>query len=218
MMKKAVRGFVLTVVGFMMLPSVASADDMEVTLIGGQEEEAVPVSLDDIQLNKEATIDGYAIILPTEFQMADQLGYYQAGANGIYYSYDYHYGYYQSGQEAEYALLRMDITNLATISRDFLADCEVKAVYDDTYEYAGWTYQCNYDNATDDSANRYGEDNGIQNVRWAIDSEDNFPIEPMYQGHYIFGCTLPNSIVNSKSPLRMEIKIGGNDITYHIRK
>lgn len=209
----------MTVVGFMMLPSVASADDMEVTLIGGQEEEAVPVSLDDIQLNKEATIDGYAIILPTEFQMADSLGYYQAGKHSIDSSYpQIDCGYYNSGQEAEYALLRMDITNLATISRDFLADCEVKAVYDDTYEYAGWTYQCNYDNETLSKDNKFGEDNGIQNVRWAIDSEDNFPIEPMYQGHYIFGCTLPNSIVNSKSPLRMEIKIGGNDITYHIRK
>ena len=219
MIKKRILGLAF---GMLCLPMVATsaayAEGMEVTIIGGpEEEETTPVTLDDIQLNKEVTIDGYATLLPTEFEFADKLGYYRAGLNYIANSDDY----YQSGQEADFALVRMDVTNLSTVSRDFLKDCEIKVVYDDVYEYGGWFYQSNYDNEMSDNsdlAEAYGEDLGKQNERWAIGAEDNFKIDPMYKGHYIFGCTLPNSVVQSKDPLRMEIKLGGNDITYNIRK
>ena len=52
----------------------------------------------------------------------------------------------------------------------------------------------------------------------AINSEKNFVIEPMYPKRYAFGCTLPNAVVSSKKPLRMEITIDGNEITYNIRR
>lgn len=45
-----------------------------------------------------------------------------------------------------------------------------------------------------------------------------FAAGPMYTGHYAFGCTLPNAVVNSKKPLRMVITIDGNELTYNIRK
>ena len=40
----------------------------------------------------------------------------------------------------------------------------------------------------------------------------------MYTGIFVFGCTLPNSVVESKAPLRIEINLGGNELTYNIRK
>ena len=62
------------------------------------------------------------------------------------------------------------------------------------------------------------EDCGKQNKNWVIDPADNFEIDPMYSGHYVFGCTLPNAVVNSEKPLRMVITIDGNELTYNIRK
>ena len=192
--------------------SVAMAE-MGVQIIGGPETESEPVSLDDLKLNVEATIDGYGIIEATEFAFKDVLGYYRSGKNSVYNSDDF----YRSGNEAEYAILKVDITNLARTSKDFLTHCEVRAVFDDVYEYAGWYYQYNYNNKTSKS-NSSGEDSDKQNVRWVINAADPFSVGPMYQGHYAFGCTLPNAVVNSKQPLRLVITIDGNEITYNIRK
>ena len=47
-----------------------------------------------------------------------------------------------------------------------------------------------------------------------LKSKDGFIVD----GHYAFGCTLPNSVVKSKKPLSMVININGNEITYNIRK
>ena len=51
-----------------------------------------------------------------------------------------------------------------------------------------------------------------------IDRNDQFPVGPMYTGHYFFGCTLPNAIVNGKAPLRMIISLDGLELTFNIRK
>ena len=202
----------LLVLSMLLGCSVAMA--MEVQVIGGPDTETEPVSLDDIQLNAEADIEGYGTLFPTEFAFADWLGYYKAGKTEV----DWYNFQYQSGQDAEYAILRMDITNTSTKPRDFLTNCEVKMVYDDLYEYAGWFYQVNYNNATYNDNGRFGVDSKQQNYRWAINAADNFAIDPMYQGHYIFGCTVPNAVVNGKKPLRLVITIDGNEITYNVRK
>lgn len=198
-----------------MLLGCSAMAEMGVQVIGGPDTETEPVSLDDVKLNVEAEIDGYGIFLPNEFAFADWLGFYRKGYNEP--SWNNNNWRYRSGNDAEYAILRVDITNTATDQRDFLANCEVKAVYDDVYEYAGWYYQVNYDNKTYYDSD-YGEDNRKQNVRWAINAADNFAIGPMYTGHYIFGCTLPNAVVNAKKPLKLIITIDGNEITYNIRK
>ena len=114
----------------------------------------------------------------------------------------------------------MDILNTTTKSMNYLADCTVTVIFDDTYEFAGWCYQQNYNNATYKDIYRGGveEDKGKQNVNWVIDEADNFVIDPMYKGHYVFGCTIPNASVESKAPLKMIITIDGNEITYNIRK
>lgn len=197
-----------------MLLGCSAMAEMGVQVIGGPDTETEPVSLDDVKLNVEAEIDGYGIFLANSFEYANYLLAYKAGkgdrSDEVI---------YDSGNEAEFAMLKVDITNTTTTPRDFLANCEVKVVFDDVYEYGGWTYQQNYDNYTWTIYNdTYKAWSNKQNVLYAINAADNFAIKPMYQGHYIFGCTLPNAVVNSKKPLRMVITIDGNEITYNIRK
>lgn len=198
-------------------PAFAEGDGMGVQLISGPEEEepAEPVSLDDMQIDAEAEVPGCGIVCLTSFEFADMLGVYPwDAAAGI--------GKYEkAGEEAEFAILRLDITNTTTSEKDFLADCEVRVFFDEDYEYGGWKRQSNYDNRTWSFTNmekNYEPDLNRQNERWAIDVKDQFPIEPMYVGHYIFGCTLPNAVVDSDKPLRMVITLDGNELTYNIRK
>lgn len=197
-----------------MLLGCAAAAEMGVQVIGGIGVDTEPVSLDDIKLNAAVSIDGYAEILLTEFGYKDILGFYRQGKNKMDVYSDW---YYDSGEDAEFAVLRADLTNLATMDKQFLENCEVRVVFDDTYEYGGWCYQYNYDNKTD-SRDGYGSLKNIQNKECVIHKDDVFAVGPMYTGHYAFGCTLPNAVVNSKKPLRVVITIDGNELTYNIRK
>ena len=194
--------------------SVAMAE-MGVQVIGGPDVDIEPVSLDDVKLNASVSIDGYADIFLTEFSYKDILGFYVQGKHDID---PYKDWYYVSGADADFAVLRVDLTNLSTKDKQFLENCEVKVVFDDTYEYGGWCYQYNYNNATYDWSGTFGSLNKIQNTEFVINKEDVFAVGPMYTGHYAFGCTLPNAVINSKKPLRLVITIDGNEITYNIRK
>ena len=207
---------ILLVLSMVLSVSFALAEDagMGVQVIGGPDISTAPVSLDDIQIEASVDIDGYATLSPLLFEYADSLYAYQAGKKQADYYWDNFATSYWSGNDAQYACLRIDITNLNTKAKNFLENVEVKVVYDDTYEYGGWFYQYNYDNGTYD---RHAFKNE-QNIYYVIDKADVFAIGPMYTGHYVFGCTLPNAIVESKKPLRMEIMMDGNEITYNIRK
>ena len=206
---------VLLVLSMLLAASAALAEGMGVQVIGGPETETEPVSLDDIKLNADIEIEGYGIICPTTFWFGDVLGHYKAGETSV--GWDADSRLYKSGSEAEYAVLRMDITNLSRTSVNFLANVEVKVVFDEVYEYGGWSYQYNYNNQPSNDSN-YGTASNKQNTEFVILPADNFDIGPMYQGHYCFGCTLPNAVVNSKAPLKMIITIDGNELTYNIRK
>ena len=206
MMKKLL--LVMLVLSMLLSASAALAEGMGVQVIGGPETETEPVSLDDVKLNVDVEIEGYGILTPTSFEYTDTLRYYKKGQHNT----DNHQEcYYSSGNEADYALFRMDITNTQMKAVDYTKAATVIVWYDDVYQYAGWVYQYNYNNV-DNHGDRGGGD-----VR-VINAEDNFVIEPMYEGHYAFGCTLPNAVVNSKKPLRMVVTIDGNEITYNIRK
>jgi len=197
------RVLAMLLVFLMLLTTSAMAAGMGVQIIGGPEVETEPVSLDDVKLDVEVEIDGYGIITPTGFSFADMLRTYMKGDS-------YNWKDFSSGAEAEYALFNVDILNTTLKNKEYLASCEVKVIYDDVYEYAGWAYQYNWNNA-DRGSNMSPKTSPIQ-------PEDNFAIDPMYEGHYLFGCTLPNAVVNSKAPLKMIITIDGNEITYNIRK
>lgn len=209
-MKKIIS--LLVILTLLLSAGNALAEGMDVQIIGIPELTAETVTLDDLQLETEVDIDGYGIVLAKSFEFTNYILSYKEGNKSDV--------IYNSGNDAEYALLRLDITNTAFKEKDFLAECEVKAVFDDSYEYVGWAYQQNYDNPTWTNAQGevYKPYKGKQNLLYAVDKADNFPIEPMYTGHYMFGCTLPNAIVDSKAPLRLVITIDGNEITYNIRK
>lgn len=206
----------LIILGCLIYP-VFSDDGMGVKMISTKGQTASTVSLDDLKLNVEVPIDGYGIIKATSFEFFDWLGYYAEGKTGVDPKYRY-----TTGQEADFAMLRIDITNRMTVSKDFLANAKVKVIFEDYYEFEGWCYQFNYDNGHSDYYYSYYFDSNVdknkQNTKWVISKKDQFAINPMYTGHYVFGCTLPNAVINSKSPLRIEITIDGNVITYNIRK
>ena len=84
------------------------------------------------------------------------------------------------------------------------------------YEYNGWVRQFNYDYSKSE-VYRYKE---TAVIGWPVCLRpvDEMSIAPMYKGHYAFGCTIPNTIVEDKeAPLRMIITIGGHVLTYDIR-
>lgn len=194
---------VLLVLSMLLSASAALAEGMGVQVIGGPETETEPVSLDDIKTDIEIEIDGYGIITPSNFAYADMLRMYKVGDN-------YNWKDYHSGAEAEYAMIDINILNTTTKSKDYLGSFDVQVIYDDVYIYGGWAYQYNWNNR-DRGSDMSPKTSPIQ-------PEDNFAIEPMYEGHYVFGCTLSNAIVNSKKPLRMVITIDGNELAYNIRK
>ena len=198
----------------MVLASTALAEDMGVQIIGGPAVETEPVSLDDLKLNMDAEIEGWGILTLTGYEVQDGMGYYRSGKNYPVDDGDYNW----SGQEAEYVVLYADILNTALAAKDYMENVSVKAVFDDVYEYGGWSFQRNYNNSTSQYEYRLDADKSRQNVRWKINKADQFAIGPMYEGHYIYGCTLPNAVINSKRPLKMIITIDGNEITYNIRK
>ncbi len=170
------------------------AQDMGIQIIGGPEIVTQSVSLDDLKTGTVVEIDGWGIIKVTSFDFVDEI--YKMDSSW------WNNGAYESGSEADYALLRIDITNTTLTSKNYLEAVTVKAVYDDVYEYAGWSHQYDFN---------HSQDKVIHTKNW-------FSIDPMYQGHYAFGCTLPNAVVTGSKPLRLEIKIDENELTYHIRK
>ena len=143
-------------------------------------------AVDNLEIGKAATVDGFCSLTVTKFSFQDRLGYYQAGSQSVGSSEDY----YLSGDEAEYAVLKADIENTGTEGRDFLSGCEVR-FYDEADTYAGWAYQQNPDNETSTDIS-FGVDSGAQNVNWIMNATDNYTIEPSETGYYVFGCTLPN--------------------------
>ena len=82
--------------------------------------------------------------------------------------------------------------NVQSKDKNYLENVTIKVVFDDSYEYAGWYYQRNYDNesASGDYYCVVPLDNKNQNIRWGINPADQFAIKSMYEGHYLFGCTL----------------------------
>lgn len=203
---------VMLVLAMVVGSSAALAENMGVQVIGGSEIESDPVSLTDIKIGAEAEIDGWGMITLTDGKYIDSLNQYKQGKTTV----AGNWVRFNSGEEADYFIIQADILNTTKTEKDYLSDVEVKAVFDDDIEYAGWFYQYNWDNETKDT--EWNELNGIQNKEFVIDKADQFSIGPYYAGHYCFGCTLPNAVVNSKKPLRIEISIDGNEITYNIRK
>lgn len=145
-------------------------------------------------------------VMMTPFKMDGNWEYINVAKN-IYWK--------ESEVSADFAWLWLDLVNLQHTEVDFNKEASVTVVFDDEYQFAGWIRQT--------------DPNYVQRVyRWNyegryainpfVDPSDEYPIKMMYTGSFVFGCTLPMEVVNSTAPLRMEIKLGENELTYHIRK
>ncbi len=168
------------------------AQDLGIQVIAGPSTQSTEtVNLDDLKIGAEVKIDDWGVLKLTDYQTRNSF-YIQGGS------------YPDSGKEAEYIMLWMDITNISSSAKNYLDGADVKVYFDDSYEFGGWYYQRNLDWST-----------AAENV---LKKENMFSIDPFYQGHYVFGCTIPNFVVNSPAPLKMVISLGGNEITYIIRK
>ena len=211
--------------------AVASADDLGVQVIGGSSFTAETVNLDNMKLEQKYKIDGYAEIAPLSFEYVDFFSQYKVGKagdneekwhssdnNAVFTGYRAGYAFENmawqySGASAQFAMLKMDITNLGKESTKFIEQATVKVIYNDDYEFGGWVRQYNYD-----FNNRTVLYDWTEMGAAAIAPEDELEIGVMYTGNYVFGCTLPNAVVEGKEPLRIEINLGDNELTYHIRK
>ena len=169
-----------------------------------------PLSFDNLKIGETLQIDGYASITLTEVTAVDTLRSYNPGATHTDTGWS-NTSFVESGPEAEFCILKMDVTNLQLEAMDFIDDCTVTAVYDDVYQYAGWIHQHNWDNTGEGS---YGGDAGKTIY---IAPEDRFEIAPMYTGHYLFGVTLPNAILSDNAPLSIHIKAQNEEFTYIVR-
>ena len=207
-MKKMLACLIAVVLWLVPLGAFA---EMGVQIIGGGEMSSDTVSLDDMQTGAAAEVDGWGTITLTDCKFQDELYQYKEGKHEV----AGNWNVFKSGEEADYLVVKLDILNNTKAERNYLSDVEVKAVFMDDVEFAGWSYQYNWDNGVKNSD--WGELNGIQNKEMVISAADQFAIMPFYIGHYCFGCTLPNTVVTSSEPLRLEVKIDGNELTYNLR-
>ena len=237
--------FALVLILFMLFAVVTGyADDLDIQAVGaGAGPKPVePMRFDDVTFGKTYKIDGYAAVNLLGFKFVNMFAQWedgQAGENqqrtGILtdptqdkvYSkkpkdsdLNYYYtnsAFKTSGNEAEFAWLKVVIQNLQKMPANFMGDISIKVIYDDEYEYNGWVRQFNYDYSKSEIY-RYKE---ATPIGWPVclSPVDEMSISPMYKGHYALGCTLPNFIVeDKKSPLRMVIHLGEHELTYNIRK
>lgn len=239
-----VFSIVLSII-FLVSLVVANAEDLGVQVIGGPDSGSMTSSLDDLQIGQSYTIDGYAKVKPVEYEVVDFFAQFNKDANYSNVSgnrsasadhvfidklnSDYYYNWRwweahwnDSGVNADFVWFMVDFTNLQKKSYDFTNNVSVKVVYQDDYEFSGWVRQVNYDYINCGSegrdVSRYGWDNRCPNVV-VLDPANVESIDMMYTGTYVFGATLPNSVIeDNKSPLQMIISIDGNELIYNIQK
>lgn len=171
-----------------------------------------PGLYDNIQIGEPVSVDASFAFTATSFDYETSIGFYQAGTADVGSSEDY----YNTEEGTQFAILKADIDNLDVAAFNYLENCEIK-VFDEKNTYGGWAFQQNFNNSIMADLS-YGKDSERQNTNWVINKSDVFAIEPSGRGHYVFGCTLPNDVVNKNTPLRMEITIRGTNLIFYIRK
>ena len=221
------------------------AEDLSVMVIGGEAAELQPQDIDNMRIGESYRIDGFATFKPLSFDFYDSFAAYNidsAGDNshdatggedvnivwwdaGNWFHPTAHWE--NSGTNAEFAFLVADVVNLQKKDVKFMENTTVTVYYDgDEYEFAGWVRQFNHDYYTTVYRKSYNgtfystgtDDEGRFYTDYAISPENEEAVGQMYSGHYVFGCTLPNTVVEEKTTsLRMVINLGGNELTYYIR-
>ncbi len=232
------KKLVTLILAAMLLLSCVYAEDLGVQVIGGPNVKNEPLSLDDMQIEAIYTIDGYAKVSPRLFSIVNHFGQFNKDADynarrndrrnsnsvynhenalkGDYIDYYSNASWKDSGVNADFLWLQIDVTNLQKVDVKFMEDATVKVVYAEEYEFNGWVRQINFDHTA--HVYRYGVDTTTAPY-CVMDPANEEAIGMMYTGTYVFGCTVPNAVVEDKtSPLAVVITLGGNELTYHIRK
>lgn len=234
-MKKFIALLLVTL--FICAAASVCAEDLGIQRIDGNIIAEETLSLDNLKLGESYEIEGYAIVKPLEFFFVDSFPEYLAGKAGNYSEegsaftdstkvwyrnninnlpyYLTNAKWQDSGETAEFAILKMDLINLQKEDMDFMAQATVKVSYTDEYEFAGWVRQINLDYVTKAWRQDYKKEY-IRSV--TITPADEEEVKTLYAGTYLFGCTLPNEVVNSMSTLKITINLGENEMTYIIRK
>lgn len=167
---------------------------------------------DDVQIGQAVSIDTFGELTFTDFALTGEIGFYQAGNQTVGSTDDY----YRSGDEAQFAVLTVDIVNTQSVAYDYLQSYEVRA-YDGRNTYGGWAFQKNFNNSIVDDIS-YGVDSGLQNTNWVINAADNYAIQPSDTGHYVFGCTLPNTVIDGQGQLKLSFTIENYELVYYLRQ
>lgn len=184
--------------------SFCIAEDTGIQVIGGPEIETETVNLDDWKVGETAVIPGFGDITLLEADIFNEIAY-DIDAWGDY-------SYFDSGVEADYLYLKIDILNTQTNAYNYYKVInEVVCSYDDMYKFGGWVRQVRHQQM--DTFYCKG-DYYLPYYK----SSDTFDIQPMYRGQYIICVTIPNDVVNGKAALNVTFKIGENEFTYHHRK
>ena len=195
-MKKKMACLALVLVLMMGCMPTALAADAGIQVIGGPTAVPETVSLDDFKLNVPVEIENYGTLTGLSCDFADSFKHYN----------DAHYynttSTFNSGTEAQYILLKMDIFNGTLSKMNYLKACNVTVYYNEDFKFSGFCYQYNYDHSD----------------KIVLKQENIFDINPLYVGHYLFGCTVPNVVQEQDAPLKIVIELDGNEITYNIRK
>lgn len=175
---------------------IALAEDTGIQIIGGKDEPAETVNLDNMKVGETAKIEGFGDVTITEADWYNNI-------ENVSYD-NYRQPTWKSGSEADYLYLKIRILNTQKKAQNYLNMFgDVVCDFGDGYQFGGWIRQ--RQNDTDD-----GE--------LYVSSSDGYDISPLYAGQYGVIVTLPNSVVNSKEPLSVTFKIGENEFTYHHRK
>ena len=174
------------------------------------------MTFDNVTFGKEYKIKGYAAVKFLGFKFVDAFAQWEEGRVDANYP-DSNRSLRTSGHEADFAWLKADVRNLMKSDVKFIGDISVKIVYDDEYEYNGWVRQFYYD-YSDAEVRTDNKDIGAIGSPTSLSPKDEIAIGPLHVGHYVFGCTLPMSIIDDKdAPLRMVVTMKSNEFTYNIR-
>lgn len=192
---------VLTVLALM---TPALADDTGIQIIGGPEDTAETINMDDMKEGDTAQISGFGDITLVYTEFVDSI------PTDVYIdSWSYSDGTIKesidSGSKADFLRIRLHILNTQKKSFDFKEVFgDVLCVFGDDYQFGGWVRQ------ERKRADRF----------WTMypDAEQSYSIDPLYEGYFDVVVTLPNYVVESKEPLSVTFSIGDNEFTCNIRK
>lgn len=168
-----------------------------------------------LRIGKPCTVDGFGIVTAAVFGSADRIGVYEQGKTGT--AEEDFTACYDSGANARYMILKVDIENNTDQEMDYLQVPDVLIERGDGYRYRGWSGQYNYANGCSSVTFVNEADAGKQNENCVIDPADHFVIQPGETGHFCFVCTVPEELYRMNTILNMKIRIGEKKFTFRIQ-